>query len=339
MRVHLTLRGKVFWARFTDKGQRRALSLKTHDRRLAEKAVAKIEGDLFAGHFKLPSSVTVEEFLPEYLQDAETRLRRKSYHGVRNTVTRFSQETPVRHLAEVTTALVGTHLKRLRESGNGPKTANNVRAVLHAMFSYAVKNGHVPENPVSRVSRYAELRPLPRFLEKSDIKKALETLEGSPLSPLVFTAIYAGLRRTELCWLTWDDIDLTHKTIRVRGKKVGEDEWFPKTGRDRGVTMSKKIIRTLKEHKASANGSTWVFTSPQGCRWNPDNLTHRLENELRKAGLPWTFLDFRHTFGTALARKGVSSFKIAKLMGNSSAIVERHYAALVPEDMRADVEF
>jgi hypothetical protein len=50
-------------------------------------------------------------------------------------------------------------------------------------------------------------------------------------------------------------------------------------------------------------------------------------------------LSFRHTFGSQLAMKGESLYKIATLMGNSPEICRRHYAALVPEAMSDTVEF
>ena len=54
---------------------------------------------------------------------------------------------------------------------------------------------------------------------------------------------------------------------------------------------------------------------------------------------PWSCLDFRHTFGSHLAQKGESLYKIAELMGNSPEICRRHYAALLPEKMHDTVEF
>jgi hypothetical protein len=45
------------------------------------------------------------------------------------------------------------------------------------------------------------------------------------------------------------------------------------------------------------------------------------------------------TFGSQLAQNGVSLYKISTLMGNSPEICRRHYAALVPETMAAEVEF
>ncbi len=37
--------------------------------------------------------------------------------------------------------------------------------------------------------------------------------------------------------------------------------------------------------------------------------------------------------------KGESLYKISELMGNSPEICRRHYAALIPEQMRDTVEF
>jgi len=53
----------------------------------------------------------------------------------------------------------------------------------------------------------------------------------------------------------------------------------------------------------------------------------------------WSCLDFRHTFGSQLAQKGESLYKILELMGNSPEICRKHYAALIPERMRDVVEF
>jgi len=59
------------------------------------------------------------------------------------------------------------------------------------------------------------------------------------------------------------------------------------------------------------------YRRPLGGRWDPDNFSWDLRDANRKAGLPRGCLDYRHTFGSQLAVKGESLYKIAKLMGNS----------------------
>lgn len=49
-----------------------------------------------------------------------------------------------------------------------------------------------------------------------------------------------------------------------------------------------------------------------------------------------TWLLLRHTFGSELAQKGVPLIKIARWMGNTLAVCERHYVGLVAYDTDID---
>ena len=83
----------------------------------------------------------------------------------------------------------------------------------------------------------------------------------------------------------------------------------------------------------------WHFPSPKGTRYDVDNFSQALRAANQKAGLPWTCLDYRHTFGSQLAMKGESLYKVATLTGKSPEICRRRYAALLPEALSTSVEF
>ena len=155
---------------------------------------------------------------------------------------------------------------------------------------------------------------------------------------MVATYIYAGLRREEALWLTKEDVDFERKLIRVCAKTVEGEFWLPKTKRNRVVPISSDLLGILSAY-SPATDSVWFFPSSRGMRWNPDNFSQDLAEANKKRGLEWGCLDFRHTFGSQLAQKGESLYKIAELMGNSPEICRRHYAALVPEQMHDVVEF
>jgi integrase len=72
---------------------------------------------------------------------------------------------------------------------------------------------------------------------------------------------------------------------------------------------------------------------------DPDNVSQDLRTANEEFRVPCGCLDFRHTFGSQLAMKGESLYKIATLLGNSPEICRRHYAALSPETMTGAVEF
>jgi len=54
---------------------------------------------------------------------------------------------------------------------------------------------------------------------------------------------------------------------------------------------------------------------------------------VRSKGMPWcTPHVMRHTFASLLLIDGRSLFKVAKWMGDSTAVVEKHYGHLCPSD-------
>jgi integrase len=253
---------------------------------------------------------------------------------------------PARHLEELSVEAISGYIReRIMADHIAPKTANRVREVLHRMFSYAIEHhgyvcpDHRYRNLVEGVRRAQESAPVITWLAKEQICEQLRIFQDSPtLQALVATLIYAGLRREEALWLTVDDVDLDKRLIYVRAKLVNEEHWQPKTKRNRVVPISSALHEILTPY-APPRSEPWFFPSPRGRRWDADNFSQDLREINRSHGLTWSCLDFRHTFGSHLAQKGESLYKIAELMGNSPEICRRHYAALVPEKMHDVVEF
>ncbi|MFA6132810.1 MAG: tyrosine-type recombinase/integrase [Phycisphaerae bacterium] len=127
--------------------------------------------------------------------------------------------------------------------------------------------------------------------------------------------------------------------IRIQAKTINGESWQPKTKVNRAVPISSALRPYLDRHIPRPSDGNWYFPSPEGKHCDPDNFSDRLRTLNADAGLPWGCLDFRHTFGSQLAMKGESLYKIATLMGNSPEICRRHYAALIPEAMADTVEF
>lgn len=249
---------------------------------------------------------------------------------------------------QLTTAQIADHIAALvRTRGLAPKTANRHREVLTRLFNWAMtqRGIRIPgdRNPAAQVERYREQAPRIRHLTLKQIEKQLDALVRHPqLQAMVAVYIYAGLRREEALWLRREDVDLSVKpfgVIRVRAKDVAEASWEPKTKQNRVVPISSTLRTFLDCYTPRPTKHGWYFPSPQGERYDPDNFSSDLRRVQEKAGLVWGCLDFRHTFGSQLAMKGESLYKISTLMGNSPEICRRHYAALLPECLVETVEF
>jgi len=227
------------------------------------------------------------------------------------------------------------------------KTANDYRQLLVRLFNWAMEEGDVrmpnDRNPAVKVTRYRENKSPITFLTLQQIEEQLAALAPYPqLQTMVAVYIYAGLRREEALWLQLDDVDMRagkHGVLRIRAKTVNSVYWRPKTGIDRIVPISSTLRYYLDRYAPCTSADNWLFPSPKGVWWNPDNFSHDLRQVQEEIGLDWSCLDYRHTFGSQLAQKGESLYKISTLMGNSPDICRKHYAALVPETMTDTVEF
>jgi len=371
-------RGKTWWVHYYVGGRPVSRSLKTDSEREALEKKKRLEALDATDRLVRPSSIEIESFLQsfcEFLLASQTRgSARKDisylrlFFGPRCDALKLGsrvphryrrgqeiptvpdqfgkQHVPVKRLEQVTAEAISAYIQeRLVRDRIAPKTANRIRGVLHRMFSYAIEqHGYVcPDpryrNPVQGVRRMREPAPTITWLTREDIEEQLAALKDHPLlRAMVATYIYAGLRREEALWLTPKDVDLEDGMIYVRAKEVDGQFWQPKTKRNRSVPISKDLLAILRQYSAGEH-LPWFFPGPRGGRWNPDNFSQELRDLNKEAGLEWSCLDYRHTFGSHLAQKGESLFKIAELMGNSPEICRRHYAALVPEKMRESVEF
>lgn len=247
---------------------------------------------------------------------------------------------------------------KVRDYGIAPKTANHYRSILRRLFNWSTEQhgiklpGNI--NPAAKVKPYKERAWVIRYLTLPQIDTQLDALRFNPkLQTMVAFLIYAGLRREELLWLTLDDVDTSRRAcrnggqglIRIQAKTayMGTDKeqfWQPKTGINRVVPISRALRGYLDAYTPAPSDGSWFFPSFEGALIEPDNFSARMLKKANdNASLPWTCLDFRHTFGSQLAQNGVSLFKIATLMGNSPEIVRKHYASLIPEAMAAEVEF
>ena len=77
-------------------------------------------------------------------------------------------------------------------------------------------------------------------------------------------------------------------------------------GERRGSEARVAVLDLHCRGKPRPSFGDWYFPSPKGSRCDVDNFSQDLRAANHKAGLTWTCLDYRHTFGSQLAMKGES---------------------------------
>jgi integrase len=152
---------------------------------------------------------------------------------------------------------------KLIEKGRSRDMARRVVASLGALLSSAMSYGKTARNVVHDAARLRKGRDRrldsrhEKKLEvgidiptKDEIRAMLNAAEGR-WRPLLITAVFTGLRASELRGLTWNDIDLKAEQLTVRQRA---DHWnaigSPKSAAGkRTVPLAPIVVNTLKEWK------------------------------------------------------------------------------------------
>ncbi len=164
-----------------------------------------------------------------------------------------------------------------------------------------------------------------------------------------YTAIYTGLRRSELLALRWSHIDLDLATLSVvetlhqlHNREFVFRQPKSKKGR-RLVALSPSLAILLKEHKQKQEldrmmlgklllPNDLVFSNPDGSPLQPDGITKAFTRIARSIGLYGVrFHDLRHTHATLMLCQGIHPKIVSERLGHSSiAITLDTYSHVMP---------
>jgi integrase len=219
------------------------------------------------------------------------------------------------------------------------RLARKVLGTLKSILSEAQRRGLVAQNaalPVKVDARKREQSKLEvgrNIPGKPDAQKILATLgEGrwARHRPLIVTAVFTGMRASELRGLPWSAVDFDKKTIIVRQRA---DEWgtiaMPKShAGQREIPMSPTVFNTLREWRlACPKGELdLVFPNTSGKVQPLSNIAHRVWRPLqRQAGLAddngaplFNFHALRHFAASLWIELGFSPKRLQALLGHSS---------------------
>jgi integrase len=328
-------RGRFYWIKYYVGSRCIRESLGTADFRKAERLKAKKELDIEKGEVDLTHKITIDGFLSQYaeyfLADHSKRTWRKSYGPSLRRFFKFVKKH-CGTLRKINSG-IGEDYKAARiRAGAGRGTINKDLAIGAAALNYAVKKGYIKENPLT-ANKVKRLK-LPeydfQYLTELEIGRLLRGIEGHRLEPMIQTALFAGLRASEIRWLEWLDIDFEKNLIHISNK----DAHYTKSRKQRSVPIHESLRRTLENIPRTPQ---WVFPNTAG-RIAKNNLEKSIRALSRRVGIDFTLQVLRRTFGTQLLTAGVPIKKVSQWLGHSSvAVTEKFYAKVITNGSDEDI--
>jgi integrase len=288
-----------------------------------------IEPQLRGDPVTLPN-LTLAEFIPLYLERHAASVRSRTITTLRERLphaVRAFGAVPLRDLERMSGELATWQAKLPERSRYGIVQA--LRQALEA----AVRWGYLSQNPAKLAGRNRQPAPRAVRVFTRDELDAVAA-ELSPMyAPLPIFAAATGLRPEEWQALQRRDVDRRAGVVNVlRTVSDGEVVELAKTNVSRRqVPLSRRALTALDALPARLD-SALIFRAPKGGLLNLDNFRRRQWTpavEASRVQTPARIYDLRSTFASDALAAGVSVFELARVMGTSVRMIERHYGALL----------
>lgn len=167
-------------------------------------------------------------------------------------------------LTKLTVPAVRAFEDQLRENERSPAMIKKIIGSLGSILSDAQERGLAIRNPVRDIrgtrrrgsEKQAEKRLKGRLKigidipAREEVKALLLSLEGK-WRPLLLTAIFTGMRSSEIRGLRWQDVDFEKRSISVhqRADEYGDIGRPKSEAGERTIPIPPMVINTLKEWK------------------------------------------------------------------------------------------
>ncbi len=317
-------------------------------------------------HTAASTSITVSEAAELWLKAAErNKLERSTIRQYQNHVTHHIKPLLGRtKLSNLSTPACQKFADDLldRPYADDPNQklsramAKKVLASLKGLIKEAQRKGKIAKNPAEPVTiklpkrGTRKIRAGRDFPTKEEVNTLLRKVSGR-WRPFIITAVFTGMRASELRGLRWDDIDFDANAVHVRQRA---DAWnamgAPKSeAGERTIAMTPMVVNALKEWKLQCprkdrgkkgegdpGALDLVFPNGEGKPESHANIANRgfypllvecgmvcETGEKDKSGNPivrakYGLHTLRHFFASWLIEQGFSPKKVQGMLGHSS---------------------
>ena len=328
-----------------------------HDYHVASEALRQFEEQ--RRRITLPhitTEMTLEEWLRYWLEKIVRPNREQStvygYQNIiRNHIIPALGSTPLYCLEAVQ---IQRYYTGMLDKGLSPNSIRKHHILLHTALNTAVRQKVLVGNCMDSVVPPQITEPKHYFYNAQQLHRLFQLSEGHSLELAVKLAGYLGLRRSEICGLKWDAVDLKHGVIYICAARTAVGgvpvDKGPKTAaseRHLSISPIPDLLELLRRRWAydslqrerlgpAYNPGNYVLVTTEGVPYQPDYVSGWFSRFIKKHGLPpLTLHGLRHSFASVANSQRIPLFDIGKALGHSStSTTSRIYTHLFDDTHR-----
>jgi len=295
-------------------------------KRDAEKAEAVFKSELLQNRFNLAESRAEKSFFDLSNEfELYARTNRLGWKNDMSTVNKLKTFFGNKNIKEISPFVIEKYRSYRRELGIQNASINREVGVLRRMFTIAVDNDWVDENPC--VAK--KVKPLrvdnikERFLTPSEEPRMMDACKDDCeyMKAIIICALNTGMRKAEILNLKWENIDLKERYLTLLKTK---------NGKTRNIPINNKLLREFQKLYQTKT-SKYVFVNP---KTNSPyvNIRKTFNKICNKAKVHnFVFHSLRHTAATRLVTAGIDLIVVKEILGHSDLKTVQRYAHPVPE--------
>lgn len=197
---------------------------------------------------------------------------------------------------------------------------------LNGIFETAIENDLCMKNPVRHAVAKSRRKKNVKHVYSDEQIVTVKAYAKSHM-PEVYVLLCTGVRRGELVGLQWKDFSTEEKAVSVK-RSVADIQGHsserikinpPKWGSYRTIPVDDECTEFVK---TLPHNGEYIFPNRKGNIQSPNTWSEKLKQFMdrlhaEQPDIPaLTAHELRHTFGTALRRRGVDIYTIQKVMGH-----------------------
>ena len=223
-------------------------------------------------------------------------------------------------------------------------TARKHHDLLNLIFNRALKEGVIKASPLAALEPPRMVKREAASYNAEQLLLLLDEAKKSKIYVAVMLGAYLGLRRGEICGLTWEHVDFANRTVYIISTMTQAGSAViikdtKTTNSVRKLRMNDELYNILTEEKAAQdnrkvglgaayNDYGYVFCWEDGLPYRPNYLSDRFTHLISSKKLPFiTLHGLRHTWVSLGIDEGIPTHIISRSAGHSSqAVTDQIYA-------------
>lgn len=268
------------------------------------------------------NSLFIDEFKEWYTVFKEPQLETATKVWYKTTINLLAREWPDKKINEVTSKDFQKLLNKYGDT-HVKSSVLKIKNIIRSFVIFALDDALITKDFARSVTARSKVKSKDvdlKFLEIGEMQKLVDRIRynDSVSCKMILTAVYSGLRFSEITGLTPEDFDFMNNTINVNKSWQMQDQAFKDTKTETSNRVIKMPDAYMDIAKEWTLGKQFAFEGDNGKPISNNAVNKRLRYYLElDNSTPITFHGLRHTHASYLLSQDIAIQYVSERLGHS----------------------